>query len=403
MEIFFIMILDLSKYADLKKVVSDKEYAHSKHLIVKEFGKLFVVKYDKTYLNINNLDSLGLFRSLILDENGKLISFSPIKSKNLLLDDTIKDEKFEDYHIEEFVEGTMINLFWHPYLNDWEITTRSTIGAKNSFNEKKTFRYMFLETCNTIGFEFDELDKNYSYSFVLQHPDNRIVVPLKNQNLYLVRIFKFYESTVEYMDCNTYLKENKHLQDGKVRVPFVYDKGQLNVSSFYELNDYVEKYDLDYKNLGYICVNNNFKRIKKRNKNYEIVRRLKGNTPKMQFQYYFLRQNNKVSEFLKYYPECKGDFSKMRYDLHEWTNRLYQYYINCFIKKNIDLKNCPYEFKPHLYQLHNMYLNELMIEKKYVSKKVVIEYVNNLPPQRLMYSINHQLKLNIVDEKIANA
>ena len=50
-----------------------------------------------------------------------------------------------------------------------------------------------------------------------------------------------------------------------------------------------------------------------------------------------------------------------------------------------------------------MYLNELMIEKKYVSKKVVIEYVNSLPPQRLMYSINHQLKLNIVDEKIANA
>ena len=123
------MILDLSKYVDLKKVVSDKDYAHSKHLIVKEFGKLFVVKYDKTYLNINNLDSLGLFRSLVLDENGRLIAFSPIKSKNLLLDDTIKDEKFEDYRIEEFVEGTMINLFWHPYLNDWEITTRSTIGA----------------------------------------------------------------------------------------------------------------------------------------------------------------------------------------------------------------------------------------------------------------------------------
>jgi hypothetical protein len=398
------MILDLDKYANLKKIINDADYARSKHLTVKEFGKLFVVKYDKIYLNVNNVETLGLFRSVVLDDNGDVISFSPIKSKNLFIDDTIKNKIFHEYQIEEFVEGTMINLFWHPYLNDWEITTRSTIGAKNSFNESKTFRFMFLDACNAVNFDFDTLDKKYSYSFVLQHPENRIVVPIKDLNIYLARMYKFDKSTIEYIDHRDYVKNNEGFKKSKIKLPFIYDKAQLNINSFSDLNDYANDTNLDYKIVGFICINtNNRERIKKRNKNYEIVRRLKGNTPKMQFQYYNLRQNGNVGEFLKYYPEYNKEFSKLRYYLHKWTNELYQYYIKCFIKRIVELKNCPYEFKPHLYKLHNIYLNELMIEKKYVSKKVVIEYINNLEPQRLMYSINHQLKLNIIDEKIANA
>jgi len=32
----------------------------------------------------------------------------------------------------------------------------------------------------------------------------------------------------------------------------------------------------------------------------------------------------------------------------------------------------------------------------------VIKYVNSLPPQRLMYSVNYQLQLNTIDEKKMN-
>ena len=69
--------------------------------------------------------------------------------------------------------------------------------------------------------------------------------------------------------------------------------------------------------------------------------------------------------------------------------------------KEISLKNCPYEYKPHLYQLHKEYIDDLMVDKKYVTK-YVINYVNNLPPQRLMYSVNHKLKKQQIDEEIAD-
>ena len=50
--------------------------------------------------------------------------------------------------------------------------------------------------------------------------------------------------------------------------------------------NYVNSEDLDYKILGYVYYNkNNGYRMKIRNPNYETVRHLKGNTPKIQFQY----------------------------------------------------------------------------------------------------------------------
>tara|TARA_A100001015_G_scaffold321193_1_gene450694 strand:- start:2750 stop:3943 length:1194 start_codon:yes stop_codon:yes gene_type:complete len=385
---------------DLKKIVHDKDYAKSLHLIVKPFGKVYIIKYDKTYLNINNIQSLGLFRSLILDDNGNIICFSPPKSYNLLLDDTLKNKNFSDYEIQEYLEGTMINLFWHPFLKDWELSTKSNVGAKNYFNDNKnTFRYMFLQACNNNNLNFDDLDKNYSYSFVLQHPDNRIVIPFSKIQLYLVNVYRFEKNkihNVEFNKLDIFKKAN-------ISSYMIFNKNTLNIHSFENLYDHVLNDNLDYKIVGYICYNRNTgERIKIRNNNYEIVRRLKGNTPKLQFQYYYLRQLDKVKEYLKYYPEHSGDFLRFRYDLHQWTNKLYGYYISCFIKKEKSLKEYPYEFKPHLYALHNKYLNELMIDKKFVSKSVVIKYVNTLPPQRLMYSINYQLQLNNIDEKKMN-
>jgi hypothetical protein len=390
----------LNDYADFKKIIVNNDYAKEKHLIVKNYGNLYLIKYDKSFLNINNYESLGLFRSVIVNKEGTLVSYSPPKSYNLNLDtcSTKNVFKFEDYELQPFIEGTMINLFWHPYLNDWEITTRSFISAKNKFSTPNTFRYMFLQSCNDINLHFDNLDKKYSYSFVMQHIENRIVVPIIDNALFLVNVYEFKDGTV-------YCKDLKEFNDKFINSTVSILKPDVtlaNINSFNRLISFVNETDLDYKILGYICYNkNNGSRIKIRNPNYETVRHLKGNTPKIQFQYYYLRKNNKVREFLKFYPEHATEFSKLRHDLHTWTNHLYQHYVKCFIVKEKELINAPYEYKPHLYQLHKEYLNELMEQKKYITKGYIINYVNNLPPQRLMYAVNHKLKQQQVDNKIA--
>ena len=100
-----------------------------------------------------------------------------------------------DYVAETFVEGTMMNVFYETETNSWEIATRSSVGGRNcffmegGFKEENTFSYMFNEVCTSIGLDLNDLDKKYMYSFVMQHPRNRIVKIIKNMSLYLVNVY----------------------------------------------------------------------------------------------------------------------------------------------------------------------------------------------------------------------
>ena len=79
--------------------------------------------------------------------------------------------------------------------------------------------------------------------------------------------------------------------------------------------------NLDYRITGTNIYNpSTGLRSKLRNPTYEYVRRLKGNSPKIQFQYYSFRQVGKVGEFLKYYKEYRTTFTQLRNDLHKWTD-----------------------------------------------------------------------------------
>ncbi len=137
--------------------------------------------------------------------------------------------------------------------------------------------------------------------------------------------------------------------------------------------------------------NNDGTRTKIRNVNYENVRKLRGNQPKLQYNYLSLKKQNKVEEFLKYYPEYIILFNKFKIILYNYTNELFLNYINCFIKKEKPLKEYDFQYKSHMYFLHQKYINELKPNNKFVDKKYVIDYVNSLEPAQQMFVINYKL------------
>jgi len=291
----------------------------------------------------------------------------------------------------------MINVFWDPLKEDWEIATRSNIGARCKFNmdAEETFRYMFLDAMNHIELDFNDLDKKYSYSFVLQHPKNRIVVPILNPDLYLVRKYICSGSTVrdvtnisseEVIDLTTD-KESKQRYRRPIKMEHI---GKY----WNNLIDHFNSDNLNYTEQGVVIMDKNgsLGRTKLRSKNYEKIKHLKGNSPKMQFHYYHLRQNNIVAEFLNYYPEYKQLFRDLRSNLHDWTIQLLKNYHKCFIRKEKALRYFPFNFKTHMYRLHELYINELRFEKKYINKFEVISYVNRLHPAQLMHAVNYNLQ-----------
>jgi hypothetical protein len=369
----------------------------------KKHNNLSIIKYDKQQVNADNTHTLGLFRSVITN-GSKILSFAPPKS--------IKYENFKEKigkcKFQEYVEGTMVNMFYDNENEEWEIATRSNIGARCKFYQDitNTFRTMFLETMNNLKYEFSMFNTEYSYSWVLQHPDNRIVAPFVKSSLILTNIY----------DCNyggkpgvimeipiNPLNESQYWNPGDPDIHLFTPKSLeklidctgMNIN---ELMNIFEQNSIDYSIMGAVIYDEESgTRMKIRNPSYEHVRRLKGNSPKLQFQYYKLRQSGLVGEFLKFYPENKVQFSKFRQQVHDWTNSLYRNYIRCYIKKEAPLKEFKYEYRTHMFRLHRHYLDELKPSSKFVNKTETIEFVNNMPCEHLMCSINYPLRKPKVD------
>ena len=207
---------DLKNYLDFEKIDDIDYLKEEKHLKVYKKDDSMVLKYDKSHLTSENTSTLGMFRSIIL-KHGKPVSFCPPKSFSLTPE--VKsdfDGTPQKYLVEEFVEGTMINVYHDG--SDWECATRSLIGARGKFyKDYPTFRTMFLEATNTHDLEFSDLDPTYVYSFVLSHPQNRIVCKVETPMLKLVQIYKCNDDyTVTQVN-----KYHSHFTVLQSKVPYV--------------------------------------------------------------------------------------------------------------------------------------------------------------------------------------
>ena len=120
------------------------------------------------------------------------------------------------------------------------------------------------------------------------------------------------------------------------------------------------------------------------------MRKLRGNQPKLQFNYLTLKQENKVGEFLQYYPEHTVIFNKFKLAVYHYTSNLFMNYISCFVRKEKPLKEYEFEYKTHMYKLHEKYKTDLKPNQKSIDKKFVIDYVNALHPAQQMFLINYK-------------
>jgi len=353
-----------------------------------------ILKYETGKLKCDELESIGLFRSVVLDQHGKILAFSPAKC-------ILAGSSHENIRVEEFVEGTMINVFYHrPNGQEdgacWEISTKSSVGGKVVFHslgmnansetdsEKKTFRRMFLECMNDSNLEFDALDKSKSYSFVMQHPNNHIVGEINTRSLYLIAVYNIDNENLQIVEepRENHLKMINENQKTLVKLPRVYDKELNEVKSQYaSLNS---SHDFP----GIVCRDlKTGSRFKYRNPNYEFLRNLHGFEPKLLFQYLSLRKQTKIEMYLKANPKHSEKFKLFRDNLFSHTSQLFQNYIECYIQKKKELKYYPPQFKTHMFKLHEHYINVLRPLKKHITMKETIFYVNSLHPSQQLYFI----------------
>jgi hypothetical protein len=392
-------------------IIIDNNMLKLNKIICRSNNALYkVIRYDKNYLTSDLNSSVGLCRSVIVNSLNKVVGFAPPKSLPCDVFFSMYPNKPKtNTHIiaEEFVEGTMINVFFDPSIGltgGWEISTRNTVGATSSFyktSNSKTFRQMFMEAATECNLDINKLDTNLCYSFVLQHPENRIVVPFSKPQLYLVGVFQIYnnpdEIIVNYYDVYEYKYFFYNLSTS-IKFPEIYE-----FDDYTELIDKYGSMNTSYDVVGVIIHNKlTGERTKIRNPVYEQVRNLRGNQPKLQYQYLCLRSEGKVKDFLTYYPENKLEFSTFREQVHLFTDTLFSNYISCYIKKQKQLKDFSEQYRTHMYCIHQHYINDLRDKKMFVTNTFVQKYVNKLHPSLLMYSLNYNIRKRNIDTMVAN-
>lgn len=369
-----------------------------------------IIKYDKNFLSTDLIPSYGVLRSVILNSLNSIVSFAPPKSISSDLFMTKYPELGEGIVAEEFVEGTMVNVFWDKSIQlsgAWEIATRNSVGGEVSFYktaESKTFRSMFLEAANVCNLNLNTLDPHFCYSFVLQHPDNRIVTPFSKPSLYLVEVYEIYYAEPGFHSIYSIniddIKQMWNFTQTSVKFPQVYDLS----NGYAELKSKYASMNTPYDVLGVMLKNKmTMERTKFRNPVYEQVRRLRGNQPKLMYQYLCLRQQGKVRDYLNYYPENKKEFSFFRDNLHTFTSALFQNYLSCYVHKDVPLKEFPDQYRTHMYHLHQIYINQLRSKGQCVTNNEVIDYVNKMHPSLQMYSLNHSMRRRFKTQTEANA
>ena len=380
-----------------------------------------IIRYDKEKLK--NLLSLKLrdkysevskYRSVII-RNNKVVCFAPEKSLDYSL--FVNNYNTENSWVEDFIDGTMINVFYDNIKEIWEVATRSSVGANIVFfNDVKnykyfdnnnyfkdyynlTFRSMFFEACNICNLDLNCLDEKYVYSFVLQHPFNRIVTPIVSPVIYLVKVYEIIHPINNVLSANNLDKvtiNEINIQSLLNCPPYIFLNSNIKfvnkypVTNFEEIKSYYASGNAGYNCVGCFLYSKDGTRSKIRNASYEEVRKLRGNQPKLQFNYLSLKQQNKVGEFLQYYPEHTVIFNKFKMALYYYTSNLFMNYISCFIRKEKPLKEYEFEYKSHMYKLHEKYKTELKPQSKIIDKKYVIDYVNALHPAQQMFIINYK-------------
>jgi hypothetical protein len=335
------------------------------------------------------------------------VCFSPPKS--IPTDEFIKKypNKTDAIVAQEFVEGTMINVFWDENIGlsgGWEIATRNTVGATSGFyksTNSKTFRTMFLEAAQENNLYLNNLNPAYCFSFVLQHPENRIVVPFNKARIYLAAVYNIDNTEPNNIRVYSYNMDEMRMlnwMNADIKFPQTY-----NLDSYTELINQYASMNTSYDVLGFVLYNTQTgERSKIRNPVYEQVRALRGNQPKLQYQYLTLRKQNKVKDFLTYYPENKRNFSEYREQLHLFTNTLFMNYISCYIKKEKPLKQYSEQYRTHMFELHKLYITSLREKSLVVNNRTVIDYVNNLQTTLLMYCLNFHMRKRSVDFILSN-
>ena len=169
---------------------------------------------------------------------------------------------WEHCSCQEKIDGSIMKLFWNPFIKDWQWATNSCINAKdaglNSKGGKNNYLKLLKSAINFNKINTDNLNKDFTYIFELVSPENQLVVK--------------YEETKLYHLGTRNNKTGKEMNiDIGVEKPILYN--------FHTLEDCIEackhlnSSEFNVEKEGFVVVDPNYHRVKIKSSEYIMMHR----------------------------------------------------------------------------------------------------------------------------------
>jgi len=387
-----------------------------------------ILNYDEQYICYDDSYN-AIYRSVVFSHPEKeLLCFSPPKSMSY---DCFKALNYlpEEIHINEFIEGVMVNLFYDNRIKSWEIATKSAVGGiypffhtrSNVLSDKRTilsqhlhkktnlssFRDMFIDVFTQSRFlqkntqshsrhlndipGFEYFPKEYSYSFVLQHPKNKIIIPITEAKLYLVAVYRISDPMAISIPSNVFEKWDIFNDiRGIIDFPKTFD-----TDSYEDIEEKYISFLVDYPIAGVHFLNTATGcRSYIKNQNYESIKKYGKKNINIFYNFLCLKRIDKITDFLAYFPKYKKMFKDFNQQYNEFIHHIHDCYLIRYVyKKNVNICN---NYAIHIYRLHHdVYIPSIHSKKKIIiTKDIVNEYINKLEPSEIMYYLQYNRRLH---------
>ncbi len=358
--------------------------------VVDKSDKLCILRYDKQMSRFE-LPHTRWFRSVVWDTEKNIpISVAPPKSspiETFNMEQSLKDCLSSGIYCQEFVEGFMINCFKMVGDNKFYITSRSCFDATGKFYSTKTFRELFTEVIITNYESMDNFMNKYVgdvnenelsrfYSFVVYHPEHRMVTKRETPGYYEVH------SGIVYSDGKVVIRDGQSIPNpGSKKTESESESESESVQEF--VQGFFSKQDWQFQGLVFKDLSGN--RWRFRNEKYQMVKSLRGNNADPLTRFVLMFQQNITKKYLEFYPEEGLGFSLYNVIILTMVNTILNYYKSLHIYKIIMKEDIDKMYWPHLYNLHGYYLANLRGKGLSLTVVDIHQYLQKQPWQRIVF------------------